>query len=75
MQLSRALDEVNRRNSARGLHFLGNLLPTESGNPPGPGCARFRMEARDKYSGLWSHKQCGSIQCVGEGPRGSLMDP
>ena len=31
MQLSRAPDEVNRRNSARGLHFLGNLLPTESG--------------------------------------------
>ena len=31
MQLSRAPDEVNRVNSARGLHFLGNLLPTESG--------------------------------------------
>ena len=31
MQLSRAPDEVNRRNSARGLHFLGNLMPTESG--------------------------------------------
>ena len=31
MQLSRGPDEVNRVNSARGLHFLGNLLPTESG--------------------------------------------
>ena len=31
MQLSRAADEVNGVNSARGLHFLGNLLPTESG--------------------------------------------
>ena len=31
MQLSRAPDEVNRVKSARGLHFLGNLLPTESG--------------------------------------------
>ena len=31
MQLSRTPDEVNRVNSARGLHFLGNLMPTESG--------------------------------------------
>ena len=32
LQLSRAPDEVNRVNSARGgLHFPGNLMPTESG--------------------------------------------
>ena len=31
MQLSRAPDEFNRVNGARGLHFLGNLLSTESG--------------------------------------------
>ena len=31
MQLSRAPDEVNRVNGVRGLHFHGNLLPTESG--------------------------------------------
>ena len=31
MKLSRAPDEVNQVNSVMGLHFLGNLLPTESG--------------------------------------------